>query len=139
MPVKTFFTASAALLPCFVLSLCLASKSSTPASRAQRTLEDQASQEHIAWVTQALDRMLTVKTGMTRTDLLKVFTGEGGLSTRWRRTYVYRECPLFKVDVEFTPLERTARDSGGRVTLVESERDVIKSISRPFLARPVMD
>lgn len=139
MPVKKLITASAASLPCFVLSLCLASKGPTPANRAQQTLEDQASQEHIAWVTQALDRMLTVKTGMTRRDLLEVFTTEGGLSTRLRRTYVYRECPLFKVDVEFTPVGRPARDSDGRVTLVESERDVIKSISRPYLGRPVVD
>ena len=139
MPVKKFITASAALLPCFVLSLCLASQSSTPAKGTQQTMEDQASQEHIAWVTQALDRMLTVKTGMTRRDLLEVFTTEGGLSTGLRRTYVYRECPLFKVDVEFAPVGRPARDSDGRVTLVESARDVIKSISRPFLARPVID
>jgi hypothetical protein len=45
--------------------------------------------------------METIKTGMTRSTLLTVFTTEGGLSTVSHRTYVSRECPYFKVDVEF--------------------------------------
>src|SRR4051794_2268757 len=39
--------------------------------------------------------------GMTRADLLKVFTTEGGLSTAAQRTFVYRGCPYIKVEVEF--------------------------------------
>ena len=58
--------------------------------------------------------------GMTRADLLKVFTTEGGLSTGLNRTYVYRECQYIKVDVDFEPVGRPARDAEGRVTLVEA-------------------
>jgi hypothetical protein len=83
--------------------------------------------------------MQSVKVGRTRADLLKVFTTEGGLSTGLRRTYAYRECPYFKVDVEFEPVGRPARDAEGRVTLEESDADVIKSISRPYLDWSIAD
>jgi hypothetical protein len=83
--------------------------------------------------------MGTIKAGMMRADLVKVFTTEGGLSTGLSRTYVYRRCPYFKVDVEFEPVGRPARDKAGRVTLVESEKDVIKKISSPYLALIVVD
>jgi hypothetical protein len=43
---------------------------------------------------------------MTRSDLLKVFATEGGLSWSTQRTYVYRQCPYIKVDVKFELEER---------------------------------
>jgi hypothetical protein len=48
--------------------------------------------DHIAWVADSLKKMQTIKPGMTRQDLLAVFTTEGGLSTREQRTYVSRDC-----------------------------------------------
>jgi hypothetical protein len=90
-------------------------------------------QGHRAWVAQALQKMQTIQPGMTRKDLLEVFTTEGGLSTGLRRTYVSQECPYFKVDVEFEAVGRPSRDEEGRVTLVEDNRDVIAKISRPYL------
>ena len=95
--------------------------------------------QHVAWVGESLQQMQTVKPGMTRADLLKVFTTEGGLSTGLSRTYVYRSCPYFKVDVEFDVVGRPARDNNGRVTLVESPQDIIKKISRPYLQFSVAD
>jgi hypothetical protein len=56
---------------------------------------------HVAWVIEVLKRMLTIKPGMTREALLKVFTTEGGLSTGVHHTFVSRDCPYFKVDIEF--------------------------------------
>jgi hypothetical protein len=76
---------------------------------------------------------------MTRAELLNVFTTEGGLSTGLNRTYVYRKCPYIKVDVEFKPVGRPARDKDGRVTLVEASGDVITKISRPYLEWSVLD
>jgi len=89
--------------------------------------------DHSAWVDQALMRMLTIKPGMTREALLDVFTTEGGLSTGLQRTYVSRNCPYFKVDVEFQAVGRSDKDSQGRVTVVEDRRDSIQTISRPYL------
>lgn len=59
---------------------------------------------------------------MTRADLLKVFTTEGGISTGLHRTYVSRDCPFFKVDVDFRAVGRPDRDGEGRVTLIEDRQ-----------------
>jgi hypothetical protein len=109
------------------------------AGARQTPADAQTPARHTAWVEQSLRRMRSVKAGQTRADLVKVFTTEGGLSTGLRRTYVYRECPYFKVDVEFEPVGRPARDAEGRVTLEESDADVIKSISRPYLDWSITD
>src|SRR5262245_9875389 len=88
---------------------------------------------HVAWVAGALERMKTIKAGMTRKELLTVFTTEGGLSTSTRRTFVSRDCPYFKVDVVFRAAGRPERDVEGRVTATEADGDVIVSISKPFV------
>jgi hypothetical protein len=98
-----------------------------------------SSQDHVAWVAQTLKQMQTIKPGMTRMDLLKVFTTEGGLSIGLRRTFVSRECPYFKVDVEFEAVGHPSRDVNGRVTLVEGSQDIIVNISRPYLQFSVTD
>jgi len=103
-------------------------------SRQPRTRE-----EHIAWVAEELQRMQTIKPGMTRKELLVVFTTEGGLSTPLRRTFVSRDCPYFKVDVEFEAVGRPSRNSDGRVTMVEGEQDRITKISRPYVQLSVID
>jgi len=96
-------------------------------------------QRRTEWIAASLKEMETIKVGMTRADLLKVFTTEGGLSTGLQRTYVYRDCPYIKVDVEFEPVGRPARDLNGRVTLEEDRRDKITKISRPYLEWSIMD
>jgi hypothetical protein len=107
------------------------------ASRAQG--QDQSSQSHLAWVADALIRMRSIKPGMTRSDLLKVFTTEGGIYTGLQRKFVSRDCLYFKVDVEFEAVGRPNRDREGRVTLIEDGRDVIVKISKPYLEFPVAD
>jgi len=89
----------------------------------------QIDRAHTAWIADVLNATQTVKAGMTRADLMKVFTTEGGLSTTSRRTYVYRECPYVKVDVRFAV---SGRDK-------ELPADEIIEISRPYLAWSVWD
>ena len=96
-------------------------------------------QEHGAWVAHALEKMETIKPGMTRADLLTVFTTEGGLSTGLRRTFVSRDCHYFKVDVDFNAVGRPNRGKEGRVTLDEDNRDIIVNLSRPYLQFSIMD
>lgn len=96
-------------------------------------------QDHVTWVAQALKRIQTVKPGMTREALLKVFTTEGGISTGLQRTFVSRDCPYFKVDVEFKAVGRPDRDRDGRVTLVEGGQDIIVKISPPYLQFSTLD
>jgi hypothetical protein len=86
------------------------------------------SPEHVRWVEAVLKRMETIKAGMTRETLLTVFTTEGGLSTVSHRTYVSRDCPYFKVDVDF--------EAAGKN---EAPRDRIVKISRPYLQFSIVD
>lgn|GEM_PF-1744097 len=88
---------------------------------------------HSEWVAQSLAEIQTIKVGMTRKELLKLFTVEGGISTRTSRTFVFRECPYIKVDVGFEPIGLPADK------LKENMEDRITRISKPYLARSVID
>ena len=81
---------------------------------------------HSQWVNNVLVWIATIKPGMTRSDLLRVFTTEGGLSTRTHRTYMLKQCPTIKVDVEFS-ISRNEAD------------DKITQISKPYLDYGVSD
>src|SRR5271156_1448210 len=99
----------------------------------------QTPQDHVAWVAEVLERMKTIAPGMTREALYTVFTTEGGLSTGLQRRLVSRDCPYFKVDVEFETVGRPERDENGRVTLIEDSKDLILKISPPFLQFSIAD
>jgi hypothetical protein len=88
--------------------------------------------EHTVWVERTIAEIETIKVGMTRADLMKVFEEEGGLSTRTYRKYVYHDCPLIKVIVEFQPVGKPGK-------LRESPKDKIIKISKPFLERVIVD
>jgi hypothetical protein len=74
-----------------------------------------------------------IKPGMTRAELLKVFTTEGGLSTAVHRTFVYRGCPYIKVDVDFI-LSNPKRN-----IVEEQPTDTISKISKPYLDWSIND
>ncbi len=99
------------------------------------TLRAQASTpgDHVAWVNEVLKRMQTIKPGMTREALLRVFRTEGGLWHPMRRTFISKDCHFFKVDVEFRRATgRQERD----VLHDEDPTDVILAISKPYLEPP---
>jgi hypothetical protein len=101
--------------------------------------DDQRAQERREWVAQVLQQMETIRPGMTRKDLLQVFTTEGGLSTPLQRTFISRECPYFKVDVQFKAVGRPSRDPRWRISLDEDNRDIIVQVSRPYLQFSIYD
>ena len=111
----------------------------TSARQTSSSREAPCVQDHDMWVGQALKEMESIKPGMTRGELLKIFRTEGGLSTVLHRTFVSRDCSYFKVDVEFQAVGRPERDSSGRVTLEEDARDIITKISRPYLQFSITD
>jgi hypothetical protein len=76
---------------------------------------------------------------MTRRDLLKVFTIEGGLSARSQRTYVGRDCPYFKVDFEFKAVGPADGAVGSEMSHLEGSQDIIVKMSRPYLQPTVSD
>jgi hypothetical protein len=99
------------------------------------TLEGEApiDVEHEQWVSNVLRWTYDIKPGMTRKDLLKVYTTEGGISTRTHRTYVLKGCPGIKVDVEFMPFGNVEDSSA------QDPKDTILKISKPYLEFSHMD
>jgi len=94
---------------------------------------DEYNQERFNWIAKVLRQIQKIKPGMKRQDLLKVFTTEGGISTRFQRTYVYSGCPYIKVNVRF---KAATNESNG---MEEDTDDIIESISQPYLQWSVMD
>ena len=124
----------------FVLfSLSIIALSSSPLPLTHSANQEPSVQEHTAWVLHSLEKMETIKPGMTRADLLKVFMTEGGLSTRLLRTFVSRDCPYFKVDVEFKAAARPDIDNTGFVNWVEDNRDIIVKVSKPYMQLSITD
>jgi hypothetical protein len=93
----------------------------------------EAELSHTEWLAKAQREMATIKPGMTRADLLKVFQEEGGLSTRTQRRYVYRGSLYIKVDVTF----EAVGVPGDK--LAEAPKDKITKISKPFLEWSIID
>ncbi len=122
----------------FVLNGCMALFGRQVQQASGETVHH-SSEEHTAWVGQVLTRMQTIKPGRTRKALLSVFTAEDGLSTTGQQTYVSQDCPYFKINVRFSTVGSPEHDSNQRVTAVEDPRDIIVSISEPFLQFSVTD
>jgi hypothetical protein len=75
----------------------------------------------------------TIRPGMTRAELSKIFNTEGGLSTAKHRTYVFHDCPYVKVDVHFN-LSDPKQDAPD-----ERPTDTIATISKPYLDWSIAD
>jgi hypothetical protein len=115
----------------FVLSLLsiIAIGGSAFVRPLQSASSDPCTQDHAAWLTQVLERMETIKPGMTRWDLLQVFRTDGarqtfrmeGTPSVLRETFVSQDCPYFKIVVEFQP------------TFGLPNRDVIVKVSKPYV------
>ena len=88
---------------------------------------------HTEWIANILKEAQSIRKGMTRGDLLKVFITEGGISHPTQRTYVHRNCPYIKVDVEFKTTNEDPR------SLKENPEDVITEISKLYLQWSIMD
>jgi hypothetical protein len=88
---------------------------------------------HTQWVASVLRWTYDIKPGMTRKNLLRVYTVDGGLSTRTQRTYVLKGCPYIKVDVKFLPVGNV-QDG-----LTQDPNDKIQEISKPYLDYSIMD
>src|SRR5271165_229892 len=97
----------------------------------------QTTRAHVVWVAEVLKLMQTIKPGMTRKTLLTVFATEGGLSTGLRRTFVSRDCPYFKVDVEFQAVgPGNAHIVGNSRALIVEDRPERTRDSDHFLLSP---
>ena len=87
-------------------------------------------EEHSHWLEEVMRSISTIKPGMTRRQLLRILTTEGGLYSRREGRYVYKHCPYIKVIVKFQPSD-DSMDFGPDDKIVE--------ISKPFLEFVISD
>jgi hypothetical protein len=81
-------------------------------------------------VERALEVISKLKPGMTRADVLKEFTTEGGISAPSWNHHVYKLCPYIKIDVKFDVPPGSDK---------ELTTDQIVSISKPYLQFSIYD
>ena len=120
----------AKILVPFILLFTLIS-AAAPGSVNQRSSKGAMDQNR--FIANALQEIQSVQPNMKRRDLAKVFTTEGGLSTRLSRVYVYKKCPYIKVKFDFQAAAGTEKLSG------DSPDDKIVRISQPYLEYPRSD
>jgi hypothetical protein len=95
-------------------------------------------QDREVWLTHLTEKMETIKPGMTRWDVLKIFRTDGGppirkdvgLPTLLRQTFVSQDSPYFKIDVEFKPFSRVGVYLG---SFPADNLDVIVKVSKPYV------
>jgi hypothetical protein len=80
--------------------------------------------EHDEWLFKKYNEAVSIKEGMTRAELLKVYGIDGGLQQLLPRRYVLRGSNLIKVDVEFI----LPAESQGKIVIPEDLRDESKSL-----------
>ncbi len=97
-------------------------------------------QGHEVWLAHLMEKMETIKPGMTRWDVLKVFRAEGGVPAPTptptglqRSRFVSQDCPIFKIDVEFKPVARGNLGYNLSGFLTEDNGDVIVKVSKPYV------
>src|ERR1700749_1304537 len=83
--------------------------------------------DYNVWVSRALGRMLTIKVGMTRNQLMEIFTKQGGINPAKENHFVSRDCGYFKVNVKFRRAEESDIEDES-AWLDERDDDVITSI-----------
>ncbi len=123
------------LLLALALGLVLIGCATAPSTRSFATSGGGTPVDEDLWnqISAVLTECQKIKPGMTRAELLTVFTTEGGISTAKHRTFVYRRCPYIKVDVDFTPSDPKQN------VLEERPTDTIRNISNPYLDWGVID
>jgi hypothetical protein len=79
-----------------LLLACLASALGAGALRLGAAEDD-----HRRWLAERYAEAVSVRPGMSRRDLRRLFRPDGGLQTIPSGRYVLKSCPLIKVEVKF--------------------------------------
>ena len=86
---------------------------------------------HQEWIEARYKEAVSIQPGMTRAELKKLFTEEGGMQMVQTRTYVLKSCYLIHLEVKFDAPSGAASGREDDVKIVE--------VSKPYLARIVLD
>lgn len=90
-------------------------------------------QTHQQWLEARYQEATSIKPGMTRADLLKLFEEAGGLQSIPASRYVLKSCSLVQIEVKF------ATKYGLEYRPVPDKELRITEVSRPYLERMAVD
>jgi len=122
---KLKFLSSLALVLSGVLSGCFTTTKPPEPTNFVDGMGGMVDEQLSKQISDSLAQIETIKPGMTREELLKVFEEEGGIGEPYYRTFCLRSCPCFKVGVEFIFSDPKQTD--------ERPTDKIAKISKPYL------
>ncbi len=108
----------------FLLMMCL---SLFVVYAVSSSSQAETGQSHKKWLQDRYKEATSIKVGMSRADLLKVFMQDGGLNIVPASRYVLRSCYMIKIDVEFD--SKYGREYKERP---DSELK-IRRVSKPYL------
>ncbi len=94
-------------------------------------IQDAGEKAHQQWLEARYKEATSIRPGMTRADLLKLFGQEGGIQTPTSQRYVLKSCSLIHIDVKFDKYDAANRQRDDSVRIEE--------VSRPYLDRIVLD
>lgn len=89
-----------------------------------------ADENHQKWLSERIIEAKSIKPGMSRSQLLKVFDIEGGLQAIPATRYVLKSCPMIKIDVSFKP---------GVANRTSGVSESIATVSKVYLDQVISD
>lgn len=95
--------------------------------------QDTGEQAHQQWLEERYKDATSIKPGMTRADLLKLFIEDGGLQSIPAGRYVLKTCQLIQIEVKFDTKYGVAYKP------VPDESLKIVEVSKPYLERMASD
>jgi len=88
---------------------------------------------HQQWLEERYKEATSIKPGMTRADLMKLFMEDGGFQGAHARPYVLKSCFLIKIEVKFD------KPYGFDSRSVPDNEFKIVDVSKPYLERMAFD
>ena len=118
-----------------LLLACLASALGAGALRFGAAAED----DQRRWLAERYAEAVSVRPGMSRRDLRRLFRPDGGLQTIPSSRYVLKSCAMIKVEVKFElPEGASPADSRDENELIDA-RMKINEVSKPYLEPEATD
>ena len=120
------------IAPIVLSAACFFLQPLKPATQVRVVSKEE--EKHEAWLLDRLREAVSIKAGMSKADLLEVFTPDGGLQRIPPERYILRTCYYIKVHVRFQlpgkrPLAKIPPDTELKIL----------TISRPYLESPFME
>ena len=94
-----------------------------------QTPERKVARDRVIWVLKCVKDFKAIKVGMTRKEVGKRLVRDGGIQGPSLGRFIHRECPHFKIDVEFS-VKRNPQDMN-RASW--SPDDKVTSVSKPYI------